>query len=447
MSGSILRRGGLKDFHPVGAAGNPVHRSAEQVRAALRRQAGPAIADMLAFPKRSESGNSFDWYAPFAGNAVAWTEATEVQRVAARPHIRELREALMTLSQRHGGDAKGQSNDHQVFAALLPQALKIPDESHAYLVDGRLVLVFWGFTHHGAPDDEDVLARMLEDPSMAPPVPVPPPVALAPVATQRRRFSWWWLLWLLLLLFLLLGLWWWWGHRDALQLALGPCPDPVKTVHPVQEVMLAFDVSGSMLTPANMDPDEGMDLMNSVFDEEFLADTRLQLAYLRYGESRLNVAKSAVSEVVDTLPADVSVGLVLIGSCDGAESRNVFAPDQRALLQAEITALESQGRTPLAQGVAMAADMINGRGDGSLIVVVSDGQDSCNGDPCAVARQIARNKSGVRINVVDIGNVGAGNCLAEATGGRVVVADSTSDLRAMIRQAANPLDVPAHCKK
>ncbi len=441
MSGAMLRRGGLKDFHPVGAAGNPVYRSADQVRAALRRQAGPAISDMLAYPKRSESGHSFDWYAPFVGVVVVWTEATEEQRAAARPHIRELREALTALSQHHGAKQNGQNGDHRVFAALLPQALKIPDESHVYLVGGRPVLVFWGFAHHGAPDDEDVLARMLEE--RADPMPfIPQPVAAVPVTASQRRFSWLWLLWLLLLL----GLWWW-SQRNAEDLALGPCPDPVKEIQPVKEVMVVFDVSASMLTPVGMVGNDAEDLMNSVFSEEFLAEPRLQLAYLMHGKSRLKVAKTAVSDVVDNLPVNVDAGLVVIGTCDGAQSHNVFSPDRREELKSMIDALEPRSGTPLAQGVAMAANMIDGRGDGSLIVVVSDGQDSCDGDPCAVAREIAMRKPSVRVNVVDIGNVGAGNCLAQATGGRVVVADSTSDLRAMIRQAANPLDVPTHCRK
>ncbi len=51
-----------------------------------------------------------------------------------------------------------------------------------------------------------------------------------------------------------------------------------------------------------------------------------------------------------------------------------------------------------------------------------DGDESCDDDPCAIARELAAAKPLLTINVVDIGNSGAGNCLALAGRGRVFTA-------------------------
>jgi hypothetical protein len=81
------------------------------------------------------------------------------------------------------------------------------------------------------------------------------------------------------------------------------------------------------------------------------------------------------------------------------------------------------------------------------MLVVSDGEESCGQDPCAVAAQLARVKPYLKINVVDIMGTGAGNCLASATGGKVYTAKNVNDLSLMTNQAAEDVLGPAHCKQ
>ncbi len=79
------------------------------------------------------------------------------------------------------------------------------------------------------------------------------------------------------------------------------------------------------------------------------------------------------------------------------------------------------------------------------MLVVSDGEESCGQDPCAVATELARTKPHLKINVVDILGTGAGNCLAEATGGEVFTASNVEELSRMTRKAAQDVLPPSHC--
>jgi hypothetical protein len=81
------------------------------------------------------------------------------------------------------------------------------------------------------------------------------------------------------------------------------------------------------------------------------------------------------------------------------------------------------------------------------MLVVSDGVESCGRDPCTVARALARSKPHLKINVIDILGTGAGNCLAQLTGGKVFTANNVNELSSMTTRAAQDVMVPEHCKR
>lgn len=161
---------------------------------------------------------------------------------------------------------------------------------------------------------------------------------------------------------------------------------------------------------------------------------------------RITHARQATLSVVQRIPQDVNVGLVLVERCPGARSAGYFSPAQRSNLLGQIQAIRPMEGTPLADGVARAGQMLDGVNKESIMLVVSDGEESCNMDPCAIAAQLARSKPHLKINVVDIMGTGAGNCLAQATGGKVYTANNVNELSIMTTQAAQDVLGPARCQ-
>lgn len=209
MSSVLLRSGSLKDFHALGAVGNPVYSAASQLRAAMRRQLGPDVADLFAIPKQNETGDSIDWYAPVAGDIVPWSAATPEEQSEAKTALLDARQRLSEKSQDLQGHEDG---ERQVFGKLLAQVTNIPSDDHVYLVNGKPVVTFWGFTERNAPSGHDVLGGLDVAPLAPAAVAAVPanenPMETAPVVVEqeRRPRPWWWWLLLIPLLLLLLAL-------------------------------------------------------------------------------------------------------------------------------------------------------------------------------------------------------------------------------------------------
>ncbi|WP_341666999.1 SrfA family protein [Alcaligenes sp. SDU_A2] len=226
--GVLLRSGRADAFMALGEGGRPVFRSAVQLREALRRRAGNA-ADHLAIPQSNEIGTTLDWYSPFSGAVVSWAAATESERESARQQLSGVLKEVERLA--GAGDSADQAGkevagDKSLFSSLLRRVMYFPDENFVYLVDGKAVLTFWGFLHHGADQGGDPLlclahvapAAVVAEEHAAPLAPaVPGPVAAsvgtAPVVGRGwayfwSRYGWRFLALLLLLALLLFGLRW-----------------------------------------------------------------------------------------------------------------------------------------------------------------------------------------------------------------------------------------------
>jgi Mg-chelatase subunit ChlD len=160
---------------------------------------------------------------------------------------------------------------------------------------------------------------------------------------------------------------------------------------------------------------------------------------------RITAAKEAAESVVRQMPSDASIGLVMVEACPAARGVGFFAPERRAALLSQIRAIQPIGSTPLADGIAKAGQMLDGVNRESIMLVVSDGVESCGSDPCAVAQSLHATKPHLKINVVDIMGAGAGSCLARSTGGTVYTARSAAEIAATTRRAAQDALGPANC--
>jgi hypothetical protein len=209
----------------------------------------------------------------------------------------------------------------------------------------------------------------------------------------------------------------------------------------VPEFVIVFDASPSMAYSLNASP------------AEIELAERMRRPDLVIGDpQRVKPAREAAVEVAQRVPRDMSTGLVMVDSCQqGARPLGFFGPGQRAALIGQLQNIQPHpfapgGGTPLADGIARAGQMVDGVNRDATILVISDGQESCRGNPCAAAQALAAAKPRLKINVLDISGTGAGNCVAAATKGQVFTARNAADVVSSMRRAAHVAMGPAHCR-
>ncbi|MGW3209692.1 VWA domain-containing protein [Streptomyces sp. NPDC001135] len=190
------------------------------------------------------------------------------------------------------------------------------------------------------------------------------------------------------------------------------------------------------------------------------------------GGSRMAAAKQAFDEVLDATPQEVRLGIRTLGAnyrgndrkegCKDTAQLYPVGPLNRTDAKTAVATLQPTGWTPIGPALLKAADDLDG-GDGTRrIVLISDGEDTCQPlDPCEVAREIAAKGIGLTIDtlglVPDAKTRDQLSCIADATGGTYTDVRHREELSDRVGQlvdrAADPVVTPvatagaAQCEK
>ncbi len=125
-----------------------------------------------------------------------------------------------------------------------------------------------------------------------------------------------------------------------------------------------------------------------------------------------------------------------------------YGPGDRGRLINEIGSIETTDRTPLAGAITSLPQIIGQSSDPDKpinVILLSDGQDSCGGDPCAAARSLKRRFPNVYISVISISTSSAAvRCVADETDGNFLESQDAGDISSLLRQATG-LDPIENC--
>lgn len=146
---------------------------------------------------------------------------------------------------------------------------------------------------------------------------------------------------------------------------------------------------------------------------EIILDASYSMAESVPGGVKIDVAKDGILRLINTLPRAYTVGLRIYGhrfpqdelekSCTDTElvfPMQTITQEKRTSLKQRLTAVHPQGRTPISYTLKQAAnDFVDLEGK-KLLILVSDGEETCGGDPLAVADYIAGLGVGLRVYVI-----------------------------------------------
>lgn len=209
----------------------------------------------------------------------------------------------------------------------------------------------------------------------------------------------------------------------ALTMMALPATAPLANGGCARDAMLVFDGSGSM-AEVTFDPT---------------------------APTKIADARRAIAQAIPDIAPLRRIGLLIYGpnagdSCGGIDLRFAPRPDAAHAVITAIDGLTPRGLTPLAASVRAAAQALNHRADPGIIVVVTDGNETCGGRPCQTATDLAEASRDLTIHVIGFratvdfwtwdnpeqeaqgGTDSVARCLADLTGGIYVKTQTVSEL-------------------
>ncbi|MEL7058813.1 MAG: VWA domain-containing protein [Acidobacteriota bacterium] len=166
------------------------------------------------------------------------------------------------------------------------------------------------------------------------------------------------------------------------------------------------------------------------------------------GEPKIAIARDVLGDLLDGLDAEQRVGLLAYGhrqkgDCDDIELVAPVAPLDRAAMAAHVEALNPKGKTPITASIERAFEAVPDAAD-STVIVVTDGLETCGGDPCAAVRAARDAGHDFVLHIIgfDVADedVSQLECAAQAGGGRFLSAEDAGSLAAAL-DAASELTV------
>jgi len=146
----------------------------------------------------------------------------------------------------------------------------------------------------------------------------------------------------------------------------------------------------------------------------FLLDASGSMMAPWEGQPRWNVAKRMLAKMVDSLNAypNLELGLRVYGhqspnaekNCQDSKLEVPFAARNAAAIKAKLVALKAQGNTPITYSLLQSAnDFPADKNSRNVLLLITDGLESCNADPCAASLALQRKHVFLKPFVIGIG--------------------------------------------
>jgi Ca-activated chloride channel family protein len=146
----------------------------------------------------------------------------------------------------------------------------------------------------------------------------------------------------------------------------------------------------------------------------FLLDASGSMMAPWEGQPRWEVAKRLLAKMADSLNAypNLELGLRVYGhqspnseqNCEDSRLEVPFAPKNAAAIKAKLKTLKAQGNTPITYSLGQSAnDFPSDRTSRNVLLLITDGVESCKGDPCATSIALQRKRIFLKPFVIGIG--------------------------------------------
>ncbi len=199
-----------------------------------------------------------------------------------------------------------------------------------------------------------------------------------------------------------------------------------------------------------------------VVNVELILDSSGSMAeQLESGQTRIDAAKEVLTDMIDQLPErdGVNVGFRVYGhkgnnteagksvSCQSTEQKVPIDGVDKVALQAEVDAYEPVGWTPLSLSLRESEEDFPDANENTVnaVVLVTDGLETCGGDPCSASRQIKTGDAAITTHVIgfalDETEQANLQCIVDESGGLLLGAGDAGELSDALFTILDELEV------
>ncbi len=224
--------------------------------------------------------------------------------------------------------------------------------------------------------------------------------------------------------------------KDDAAVAVSPSPEPEVT--PPQSAAAQAELQTA--SQAGSSPEKMGDEVRTVLVLDASGSMWGQIE----GQAKIVIAKEVMTDLINNLPDNSYAGLVAYGHRRKGDCQDVEelvplrAIDKKGLVD-KVQALNPKGKTPITSSIRMTAEKLKTVEEETTIILVSDGKETCEEDPCALVKELK--EAGIRFTMYVIGfdvsteEKAQLECMAKAGEGQYFTAQNAQELRLAATQA------------
>ncbi|MFZ1389901.1 MAG: VWA domain-containing protein [Thiolinea sp.] len=173
------------------------------------------------------------------------------------------------------------------------------------------------------------------------------------------------------------------------------------------------------------------------------------------GKAKIDIARSVIGDLAKDWNEDIDLGLMVYGhrtkSCDDIEMVIPVAKADSPKLISAVQGIVPKGETPIGASLKQAAEELKYTESPTTVILISDGEESCQSDPCEVAKQLESAGVNFTAHVIGFDVSGAKQakaleqlkCVADSTGGKFFEAKNADGLKTALAETAKVVAQPA----
>lgn len=167
------------------------------------------------------------------------------------------------------------------------------------------------------------------------------------------------------------------------------------------------------------------------------------------GTAKISIAKDVMTDLISNWDEGVPVGMIIYGhrrkdDCQDIETVALPGQANRQMLIDKVQSIKPRGKTPISLSLVTAKAQLVLHNLGKYpkpktsLVLVSDGLETCNSDPCAKALEWEVSDPGTDVHVIGFDLTDeeskALQCIADNTGGKFFRAKNASQLQDALKE-------------